>query len=101
MSMASVRVDRLRRRSNGEGSAARRITRAPEPRVVEGSRYTAEPGSAMALPTTPTPRQRTADAADDGAGQVVDALAHQVVGRQILGDRQRVRGRGSGSRSRS
>ncbi len=33
-------------------------------------------------------RQRTADTADDRTRQIAEALAHQVVGRQILGDRQ-------------
>ena len=91
MSIASVRVARLRRRSSG-----RRLGRPVEhPHPRQG--VTHDPGhGGPRFQDRPAgrryrPGHRTQDAADHGRGQVVDALSHQVIGREVLRDGQRGR----------
>ena len=84
MSIASVRVARLRRRSSGDGSAARLITRTPDMRVTDDPRHRGHGVQYRPPGRRYRPGHRTHDAVDDGDGQVVEALPHQVIGRQIL-----------------
>ena len=92
MSMASLREDRLRRRSTGDGGGDGAHHAGTGHRVLDGAAQPRDriadhvPRLRCAAPNS-TPR----DPPGDGAGQPVEPLPHQVVRRQVLRDRQRRR----------